>query len=200
MNVSVKPKSVIVAFLALTLACWVVCGCSSGGRESGTDNADDTAMEAQDQSAPSSASASTAQTVTFPVAYFTEADGHAAQLEALGCTDVVENADGSCTATVPPDVYNSIVSDLYDKVMDAINTLETDPTYANVGEVVYDEGFSSIQVKLDTDMPGLEDTYALPTVGVPAATYQQVAGLPVGCQVDLVLQDGTVQQSSTYPF
>ena len=197
MTESAKLTSVFAVLCALLLASFALVGCSSGegGSSDGTDA--DAPAQAQDTAAP--AEATSAQTVTFPNTYFPDSQDHTADLEALGCTDVVANGDGSYTASASADVYNQIVSDLYDQVIAAAQTLEDDPTYPNVESVVYDEGFTSIQVQLNTDMPGIEDTYALPMVGVPAVTYQQVAGLPVGCEVQLVLQDGTVQQASTFP-
>ena len=197
MSASAKMKCTLSIFTALLVACFALVACSSGDGSASDDNGSE-AAPAQDTAAPA-ASASSSQTITFPAAYFPDQEDHTAQLEALGCTDIVNNGDGSYTASVSADVYNQIVSELYDQVVAAAQTLESDPTYPNVESVVYDEGFTTIEVRLNTDMPGIEDTYALPMMGVPAATYQQVAGLPVGCEVSLVLQDGTVQQSSTYP-
>ena len=183
-------RKVAVFGCALVLAVFALSACSSGKDSGGGEGGGNVPEAASDQ------------VVTFPRAYFPDApttEQATAQLEALGCTDVVDNGDGSFTASMSADAYNQLVSDLYDQVMDAVNTLGDKTTYPNIEEVTYDEGFSTMQVKLNTETPGIEDTFALAVVGVPASTYQQVAGLPVGCEVSLVLQSGTVQQTAVFP-
>lgn len=191
-----KASKLAALALACALSASIVAGCSGSG------SGGDAAGSASDAGS-GTPSATADQDVTIPASYFTEAvsaDEAVSQLEDAGCTDVTANDDGSYSATMDADSYNKMVSDLHERVLDAIATAQDGTTYPNIASVTYDDGFTAMQVNLNTDTPGLEDTYALAAVGVPAATYQQVAGLPVGCDVSLVLEDGTVQQTRSFPI
>lgn len=189
----------VASLLACALLACAIAGCSASGASAGS--SDESGQH--DGSASDAPVATASQSVTIPASYFADAvsdEEAVSQLEAAGCTDVTANGDGSYSATMDADSYNEMVSDLHDRVLAAIDTAQDGTTYPDIASVTYDDGFTAMQVALNTDTPGLEDTYALAAVGVPAATYQQVAGLPVGCDVSLVLEDGTVQQTRSYPL
>lgn len=154
-------------------------------------------------SAPSiAASADQEKTVTFPSLYFEqigEAADPAAYLEGAGYADVAENEDGSFTTTMSADEYDRLVEDAYATATSIIDGMPDDPAHPGVVAVDYDEPFATVTVTFATDALTAEDALASYTAGEAATVYQQIAGLPVGCDVILVGSDGSELSETMFP-
>ena len=148
------------------------------------------------------ASADQNKTVTFPSLYFEqigETDDSAAYLEDAGYTDVTEGEDGSYTATMTADEYSRLVEDAYATATSIINGIPDDPAYPDAVAVDYDEPFATVTVTFDTDVAAAEDALAAYAAGEAATVYQQIAGLPIGCDVILVGSDGSELSETMFP-
>lgn len=142
-------------------------------------------------------------TVTFSALFFEvwgEEDDPEEFLEERGYTDVAAADDGSYTATVPADDYDELVSETLDKTTAIIRGIPDDDAYPDAVAVDYDEQFATVTVSFSTDTLDAEDSLASYTAGEAAVVYQQIAGLPVGCDVILVGPDGSELANTMFPM
>lgn len=141
-------------------------------------------------------------TVTFPRGYFqdTETTEDAiAQLDDLGCTDIVANEDGSYSASLSKDKYSALVKSEYDKAQETIESLQDASLFPDITEVSYDDNLTTVKIVLKTDSMGSADTGAPAEAGDAAIIYQTIAGLPVGCDVVVVGSSGQTLSETPFP-
>lgn len=139
--------------------------------------------------------------VTFPASFFSAKNIHDPQayLERQGYTDVVANDDGTYAALVPGDAYNSLLDEVYALAASIIDDIPDDPKYPHVVAVDYDRQFATVTVSFDTTAPTDEEMLVSRVPGEAACMYQQMAGLPLDCDVILVGPDGSELANTMYP-
>lgn len=120
-------------------------------------------------------------------------------LQQLGCTDIAAGSDGSYTAKLAGDAYQKLVSDQRAMSVQTIDAMKGSKTYAHIQDVSYDDNLTWVKIALNTDTPGLEDTYAPAVAGVAATQYQTIAGKAVGCSVTVTGASGAQLSSANYP-
>lgn len=184
---------VIAGMIAL-----VTSGCMSNGAGETTMSPKSTASSA------ASVVVATSQdhTVTFPALYFdltNTAKDPEKTLREAGYTDITSSDDGSWTATVPSEDYDPLVNDVYELVKDFIGKIADDEEYPNATAVDYDEQLATVTVSFSTSDISPQEELLPKMVGNAVCMYQQIAGLPVGCDVILVGPDGTAIEESVFP-
>lgn len=183
-------KLVAVGLLMLAVA-----GCASAGT-SGSSSPIDAVTSA------ATGTSSSSHKVTFPALYFdlsgTSADPEQA-LEDAGYSDIQAADDGSYTATVPADAYESLVSATKDMVSGLIEGIPQDRRYPDAVAVDSDEQFATVTVTFSTSELTPEESLVSSYIGNAVCMYQTVASLPVGCDVILVGPDGAELAETDYP-
>lgn len=141
------------------------------------------------------------RTVVFPPLYFeqTDSDDPVSYLEGRGYENVVANDDGSYAATMTSDEFAALVKETRAAVAAIIDALPADEDYPHVVAVDYDEQFATVTVSFDSDKMTAEDALVAYVPGEAAVIYQQIAGLPVGCDVILVGSDGSELADTAFP-
>lgn len=170
-------------------------GCSTASKAGGAD--------ATSKSSSTSVETTGNPQVTFPKVYFQDtksSEEAVALLDDLGATDIVENADGSYTATLSQDKFSALVKNEFNKAMEAIDGLKNSSRFPNIASVTYDDNLTAITIQLKTDQPGLADSYAPAEVGNAAITYQTIAGLTAHCKVTVVGASGKTISETVYPL
>lgn len=154
-----------------------------------------------DATPPSATVPAADKAVVFPAAFFELKDVHdpLAFLEARGYADVAAGENGAYTATVPADAYAGLVEEAYQMATAAIDALPGDADHPNVVAVDYDKQFATVTVSFSVGELSAQDTLVSYIPGVAACMYQQVAGLPVGCDVILVGPDGSELANTMFP-
>ena len=178
----------LVAVCALTLF-----GCA-------TENSGSTTSDQDEYSAVEDATPTT-RTITFPAVYFGDLSSEEAiaQLEDAGCTDVVDNGDGSYTATMPLDLYNSMVDEVYASAKSSLDAIPNSEDYPSITAVEYDDTLANITFTSSESELGLQEMFVNWVAAIYACMYQQLAGQPVQCTVTVVDGDGNTVQEGTYP-
>lgn len=181
---------------AVGLLVLAVAGCASTGT-GGTTNPIDAVT-----SAATGSSSSASHKVTFPALYF-ELSGTASDpeqaLEDAGYEDVQAADDGSYTATVSAEDYESLVSGTQELVTNLIEAIPGDRRYPDATAVDSDEQFATVTVSFSTADLTPEESLVSSYIGNAVCMYQTVAGLPVGCDVILVGPDGDELAETVYP-
>ena len=158
--------------------------------------------ESVPQSQVPEVSAETAsKSVTIPDIYFQLKNivNPQSYLEAKGYENVTANEDGSHSATMPAADYEELVQEAYDLAVTTIKGIENDERYPDAVSVDYDEQFATITVLFSTDTYPVEEALVTYAPGEVACMYQQIAGLPVGCDVILVGPDGSELSEDVFP-
>lgn len=184
----------IAATVAISCAlCVMLAGCA-------TENSGNVTSDQDEYSAVEKATITT-RTVTFPAALFKDESSEDVQssLQEKGCTDIIANDDGSYTATMPIDAYNSFVDSWHQNVVDALDGMPNSEDWPTITAIDYDDQFSSVTLTISSSEIGLKEAFAPLQVGVIACMYQQFAGQPVSCVVSIVDQSGAELGSATYP-
>jgi len=186
-----KTKVAAFAMTAVVALALAACGSNSG-----------TTTAATDENSNVEEKTITTTTVTFPKIYFSEdktADENVSSLEAMGCTGVTANEDGSYTATMSTDKYNELVDGMHDSVTTTFDGWAGSENYPNVATVEYDDQFASVTITLSTTTIGLQDMFDSYAAGLVACMYQQIAAQPVSCHVVVKSSAGDVLSDNTYP-
>lgn len=184
----------IAATVAISCAlCVMLAGCA-------TENSGNVTSDQDEHSAAEKATITT-RTVTFPAALFKDESSEDVQssLQEKGCTDIIANDDGSYTATMPIDAYNSFVDSWHQNVVDALDGMPNSEDWPTITAIDYDDQFSNVTLTISSSEIGLKEAFAPLQVGVIACMYQQFAGQPVSCVVSIVDQSGAELGSATYP-
>lgn len=193
--------------LAKCVGCLVLAGAmalaASGCMSNGTTGETSMSPKSTASSAASIVvSASQDHVVTFPSLYFdltgTSKDPEKTLKEA-GYTDVESADDGSWTATVRGEDYDALVNDVYELVKDFIGQVVGDKDYPNATAVDYDEQLATVTVSFSTADISPQEELLPKMIGNAVCMYQQIAGLPVGCDVILVGPDGTAIMETAFP-
>ncbi len=208
----------VVATLALAscLAAIPLLGCQDTGGASQADASKaSTQMSADSQ--PSSASAAgddpaqdsapTLQTatssVTIPVDFFEilgiSEHGREKFLENMGATDITAQEDGSYVVNLSSADFDAFAAHAYQAIQDKIKSSTTDGTYTDVVSVDYDETFATVVVVLSSKAIPEQDAGLAASLGHAANVYQQIANLPVDCDVIVMNPDGDQLFESAYP-
>ncbi len=151
--------------------------------------------------APVIAAPTSDKTITVPAVFFGgvwESDPMAV-LKDYGATDISKQDDGGCTATFSADDYAAFVERVYGDAKDAIDGLAASGLHPHVTAVDYDEQFATVTVTLDTTSLSAVETLLPFIPGEIACGYQEVAGLPVQCDVILVGPDGSNLLETLFP-
>lgn len=184
----------IAATVAISCAlCVMLAGCA-------TENSGNVTSDQDEYSAVEKATITT-RTVTFPAALFEDESSEDVQssLQEKGCTDIIANDDGSYTATMSIDAYNSFVDSWHQNVMDAFDGMPNSEDWPTITAIDYDDQFFNVTLTISSSEIGLNEAFAPLQVGVIACMYQQFAGQPVNCVVSIVDQSGAELGSATYP-
>jgi hypothetical protein len=189
--------------LVVTIVAGFLSGCGTAGRTAATADAGAAAATEQ-KTALEAASEPAARTVVFPAAYFevhglqSESDQRRA-LTQLGCTDLVFDDEGNCTATVGDEEYADLVASLYDQTKALVDGLVGSDDYPGVVAVDYDEQFATVTVTFDATAVTAAEALVAQVPGSACTAYQQVAGLPASCCVILVGSDGSELATTVFP-
>ena len=188
LNAWLGRGAVLASVLAAALAC------------AGCDGHDAAPATAGDQ-APVVIAPTADQTVTVPAVFFdgTWESDPMAVLDEFGAADVTANDDGSYTATFTAEGYQSFVDRVYEDARAAIDALASSGLHPHVTAVDYDEQFATVTVTLDTTSLSAVETLLPYIPGEIASGYQQIAGLPVQCDVILVGPDGSNLLETMFP-
>lgn len=194
----------VVATLALAgcLAAVPLLGCQNGSVTSqeasvaqnavpASEKPDESAGDASQTSAPALQSTSP---TTIPAEFFDilgiSQGGAQDFLESLGATDIDAQEDGSYVVNLSGDDFTAFVSHAYQAIQDKIKSSTTDGTYTDVSSVDYDETFATVVVVLGSKEIPEQDAALAQNLGHAANVYQQVAGLPVSCDVIVMNSEG----------
>ncbi len=155
---------------------------------------------------PPAESAPTLQTtssVTIPVDFFEILGiGESARedfLGSLGCTDIEANDDGSYVVNLTGDDYTDFATHAYQAIQEKINSSTSDGTYTGVKSVDYDETFATVVVVLSGKELPQRDIALASNLGHAANVYQQIANLPVSCDVIVMNSEGEQLSETTFP-
>ncbi len=164
----------------------------------GQDDASSTSQPAQ---APVITTPSTDKTITVPTVFFEGAweSDPMVVLKDSGATDITKEDDGSYTVTFTADDYTAFVDRVYADAKAAIDNLASSGLHPHVTAVDYDEQFATVTVSLDTTSLSAVETLLPFIPGEIACGYQEVAGLPVQCDVILVGPDGSNLLETLFP-
>ena len=189
-----RPAIIGVGALCCTVALsslFALGGCSLG----------DATEAAPHSQVPEVSSETTSKRVTIPDTYFRlkEIVNPQSYLEAQGYEDVTANDDGSHSATMPADDYEELVREAYDLAVSTIKGIENDERYPDAVSVDYDEQFATVTVLFSTMFYSVEEALVAYAPGEAACMYQQIAGLPVGCDVIIVGPDGSELSEDVFP-
>lgn len=186
-------RKTFLAGLTVLLAVATLAGCA-------TTNSGTTTSGSDTNSAVENGTLTT-RTITFPSIYFQNktADEVKSSLEGQGCTDIVANEDGSYTATMPLDKYNSLVDTMHTQIKKELDEMPNSDSFPNISKITYDDQFANISVNLSVDQIGLQDVYDGYAAALPSLMYQQIAGQPVKCSVIVIGAGGETLSSSVYP-
>lgn len=184
---------VLASVLAVSLAC-VGCVEQPG-------NPVVSPAEQEHAAAPAVIAPAVDQTVTVPVVFFESAweSDPESVLDEFGATDVAQGDDGTYTATFTEQDYQAFIDRVYQDAKDAIDDLADSSVHPHVTAVDYDEQFATVTVTLDTTSLSAVETLLPYIPGEIACGYQQVAGLPVQCDVILVGPDGSNLLETVFP-
>lgn len=162
--------------------------------------------EGEQAGEPPAESAPTLQTtssVTIPVDFFEVLGiGESARedfLGSLGCTDIEANDDGSYVVNLTGDDYTDFATHAYQAIQEKINSSTSDGTYTGVKSVDYDETFATVVVVLSGKELPQRDIALASNLGHAANVYQQIANLPVSCDVIVMNSEGEQLSETTFP-
>lgn len=206
----------VVATLALAgcLAAIPLLGCQDRGgaslaEPSKAPAATSAAQSSDDPAAavPSQDSAPTLQattsSVTIPVDFFEilgiSEHGREKFLENMGATDITAQDDGSYVVNLSSADFDAFAAHAYQAIQDKIKSSTTDGTYTDVVSVDYDETFATVVVVLSSKAIPDQDAGLAASLGNAANIYQQIANLPVDCDVIVMNSDGEQLSESAYP-
>ncbi len=161
--------------------------------------------EGEQTEEPPAESAPTLQTtssVTIPVDFFeilgiTES-AREDFLGSLGCTDIEANDDGSYVVKLTGDDYTDFATHAYQAIQEKINSSTSDGTYTGVKSVDYDETFATVVVVLSGKELPQRDVALASNLGHAANVYQQIANLPVSCDVIVMNSEGEQLSETTF--
>ncbi len=158
---------------------------------------------AAEQPVESAPTLQTTSSVTIPVDFF-EVLGIAESareefLESLGCDDIEANDDGSYVVKLTGDDYTDFATHAYQAIQEKIKSSTTDGTYVGVESVDYDETFATVVVVLSTKEIPQRDFTLASDLGHAANVYQQIASLPVSCDVIVMSSEGEQLSETTFP-
>ena len=183
-----------IAALVMALSCAlliVACATENSGN----------VTAAQDENSAVKDATITSRTVTFAPIYFQDVPQEEviAQMEEMGCTDVQPAEDGSYTVTMPIEVYNGLVDNLYEGSKEFLDTLAGSEDFPSVESVTYDESFSEVIINLNTTELSFGEVFLTWGVGLNTTIYQQIAGQEVMTHVVVLDPEGNEVQSGTFP-
>ena len=145
----------------------------------------------------------TTSAVTVPVDFFDilgiSERGREKFLERLGATDIAAQDDGSYVVSLSSEDFAAFASHAYQAIQDKIKSSMTDGTYTGVTSVDYDETFATVVVVLDSKTIPDSDAGLATNLGHAANLYQQIAGLPVSCDVIVMNSEGETLSESMFP-
>lgn len=185
--------AVLASVLAASLAC---AGCvEQPGSPAATPD------EQEHAAAPAVIAPAVDQAVTVPAVFFESAweSNPESVLDEFGATDIVKNDDGSYAVVFAERDYQAFVDRVYQDARNAIDDLVENGEHPHVTAVDYDEQFATVTVTLDTTSLSAAETLLPYIPGEIACGYQQVAGLPVQCDVILVGPDGSNLLETVFP-
>ena len=190
-----RTLAVLACAAAVALAgCW-------GGQPSEQQPAGGAQADAQDAQLSAAAAPfiqSSTVTLSQDMLLLLGVEDPVATLESLGCTDVVQNENGDCTAHVTPEVHANIVNVYYQQIKEFYDGLPQNEVYPRVVKCDYDESFATLVFVLDGDALTDEDAVLRDVAGGAAVRYQQMANLPQECTVVLVGSNGEELSSTVY--
>ena len=162
---------------------------------------DEAAPSDQPTQAPVIAAPAEKQTVSVPQVFFEGAweSDPMTVLQDFGGADITKEDDGSYTVTFSADGYAGFVERVYADAKAAIDDVASSGLHPHVTAVDYDEQFATVTVTLDTTNLSAVETLLPFAPGEIACGYQQVAGLPVQCDVILVGPDGSNLLETLFP-
>lgn len=162
---------------------------------------DEAAPSDQPTQAPVIAVPAEEQTVSVPQVFFEGAweSDPMTVLQDFGGADITKEDDGSYTVTFSADGYAGFVERVYADAKAAIDDVASSGLHPHVTAVDYDEQFATVTVTLDTTNLSAVETLLPFAPGEIACGYQQVAGLPVQCDVILVGPDGSNLLETLFP-
>ena len=144
----------------------------------------------------------TSSSVTIPVDFFDILGISKSQrqefLTTLGATDIAENEDGSYVVNLSSDDYSTFADHAYAAIQEKITSATTDGTYTSVSSVDYDETFATVVVVLSTKEIPQRDLMLGSNLGRAANIYQQIANLPVSCDVIVMNSEGEQLSETLY--
>lgn len=145
----------------------------------------------------------TTSSVTIPVDFFEilgiSEHGREKFLENMGATDITAQDDGSYVVNLSSADFDAFASHAYQAIQDKIKSSTTDGTYTDVVSVDYDETFATVVVVLSSKAIPDQDAGLAASLGNAANIYQQIANLPVDCDVIVMNSDGEQLFESSYP-
>lgn len=206
----------VVASLALAgcLVAIPLLGCQDASNATSSSSSSASQEKVVTASAPSAGDAAPAQesaptlqattsAVTVPVDFFDilgiSERGREKFLERLGATDIAAQDDGSYVVSLSSEDFAAFASHAYQAIQDKIKSSTTDGTYTGVTSVDYDETFATVVVVLDSKTIPDSDAGLATNLGHAANLYQQIAGLPVSCDVIVMNSEGETLSESMFP-
>ena len=131
---SLKNRTGMIAATVVIscVLCVMLAGCA-------TQNSGNVTSDQDEYSAVEEATITT-RTVTFPAAFFEDESPEDVQssLQEKGCTDITANDDGSYTATMSIDSYNSFVDSWHQNVVDAFDGMPNSEDWPTITAIDYD--------------------------------------------------------------
>ncbi len=187
-------KAMVVGAASMLAVCAGLLGTGCAGQ-------DEAAPSDQPTQAPVIAVPAEEQTVSVPQVFFEGAweSDPMTVLQDFGGADITKEDDGSYTVTFSADGYAGFVERVYADAKAAIDDVASSGLHPHVTAVDYDEQFATVTVTLDTTNLSAVETLLPFAPGEIACGYQQVAGLPVQCDVILVGPDGSNLLETLFP-
>ena len=178
-------KKHLLSGIGLVLVCSLtLLGC--GNTVSPTKLSGDITKSQDSYSAVVSSNA-TSRTLSFPKMF--QGDSTAEQLitslNEKGYKDVQLGDDGEVLATLSIEQYNELIEGLHKASIEALDAMSKSED-SNISSITYDEGFSKVEVHLKSEDMGFESFGALFGLSMAIMPYQQLAGLPVSCDVQFL--------------
>lgn len=183
----------IAATAAACALCATMVGCA-------TENSGNVTSKQDDYSSVEQATIAT-RTVTFSALFFQDqaSEDVQASLQEQGYSDVVANEDGSYTVTMTVDKYNDLVDSMHSSVIEQLDGIPNSEDWPTITAITYDEQFSNVTLTTSSSEIGLQEAFVPLQVGLVSCMYQQIAGQPVKCVVNIVDGSGAELSSSVYP-